>query len=208
MVSEAKAVAPRVFQARCIKTNAILVFQVPQQHRHSALHLVPIAQHHLMEENQTFPPSVGSPHFHHHHHRRAAVLDRRSVEQLRVFQWAGQPEQYPDPALGGTCSVWTNPCQTPTLIKAEVIDLRDPWWIFTTLRLLHVLKTSYSFTFFGLIRTSPRFAVMLFCMFLSLIFLIMDVIVTVTHIARNSGINPYWRVSVLRAPTVPILINA
>lgn len=83
-------------------------------------------------------------------------------------------------------------------MTAEVVDLRDPWWIFTTLKLVHVIKKNYHFTFFGLIRTSPRFAIMILCMLLSLVFLIMDIIVTVTHISRSSGINPYWRVGMPR----------
>ena len=46
-----------------------------------------------------------------------------------------------------------------------------------------------------LIRTSPRFFVMIFCMFLSVCFLIVDIIVTAAGVSRNVGINPYWRVS-------------
>jgi hypothetical protein len=35
-------------------------------------------------------------------------------------------------------------------------------------------------------------------MLLSLVFLVMDIIVTVTHMSRSSGINPYWRVGTLK----------
>ncbi|KAF7513973.1 hypothetical protein GJ744_006587 [Endocarpon pusillum] len=74
---------------------------------------------------------------------------------------------------------------------------RDPWWIFTTVKLIQVIKRDYSFTLLGLIRTSPRFAIMIFCMLLSLVFLITDIIVTVTRISRASGINPYWRLALV-----------
>ncbi|ERF71340.1 hypothetical protein EPUS_03494 [Endocarpon pusillum Z07020] len=74
---------------------------------------------------------------------------------------------------------------------------RDPWWIFTTIKLIQVIKKDYGFTLLGLIRTSPRFAIMIFCMLLSLVFLIMDIIVTVTGMSRNSGINPYWRLALV-----------
>jgi hypothetical protein len=82
--------------------------------------------------------------------------------------------------------------------RLKVIDLRDPWWIFTTVKLIHVIKRDYDFTFMSLIRTSPRFAVMILCMLLSLVFLVMDIIVTVTRMSRSSGINPYWRVGTLK----------
>lgn len=45
----------------------------------------------------------------------------------------------------------------------------------------------------GLIRHSPRFGIMLLCMFLSIIFLVTDVAVT-ARISTQSGINPFWRV--------------
>jgi hypothetical protein len=90
-----------------------------------------------------------------------------------------------------------SPLSDAETMKADVVDLRDPWWIFTTLKLIHVIKRDYNFTVFGLVRTSPRFAVMILCMVLSLVFLVMDIIVTVTRMSRSSGINPYWRVCML-----------
>lgn len=71
---------------------------------------------------------------------------------------------------------------------------RDPWWIFTTVKLVMVINKNYEYTIPNLIKTSPRFGVMLLCMFVSIVFLITDVIVTAL-VSVQSGINPFWRVS-------------
>lgn len=72
--------------------------------------------------------------------------------------------------------------------------LRDPWWIFTTVKLVLVIKQNYEYTLPGLVRTSPRFGTMLLAMLMSVVFIIADVIVTIV-VSTHSGINPYWRVS-------------
>lgn len=71
---------------------------------------------------------------------------------------------------------------------------RDPWWVFTTCRLVFIIKRDYFKSLKELIRTSPRFSVLIFCMCLSICFLIVDVIVTAAGVSGNTGINPYWRV--------------
>lgn len=71
---------------------------------------------------------------------------------------------------------------------------RDPWWVFTTIKLVHVINKNYDISFINLIRASPRFGVMLFCLFLSIVFLIADVAFT-ARASQQSGINPFWRVS-------------
>jgi hypothetical protein len=71
--------------------------------------------------------------------------------------------------------------------------VRDPWWIFTTWRLLDVIKKTYGFKLWTLIRINRRFGVMLLCMFLSIAFLLTDVAVSAAKVTANSGINPYWR---------------
>ena len=71
---------------------------------------------------------------------------------------------------------------------------RDPWWIFTTIDLIYIIKREYKFGLIELIRASPRFGVLIFSMLLSIVFLITDVIVTAAHIGGPSGINPYWKV--------------
>jgi hypothetical protein len=71
---------------------------------------------------------------------------------------------------------------------------RDPWWVFTTIKLVLAINENYEFTIPGLIRTSPRFGIMLLCLLLSIIFLITDVIFMIV-VSKRGGINPFWRVS-------------
>lgn len=74
-------------------------------------------------------------------------------------------------------------------------SVRDPWWIFTTIKLVLVINKNYEYTIVKLIRTSPRFGIMLLCMFASVVFIATDVI-ALGIISTQSGINPFWRVSV------------
>jgi hypothetical protein len=71
--------------------------------------------------------------------------------------------------------------------------LRDPWWIFTTWKLVSAIKQTYGFSVFTLVRINVRFGVMLACMFISIAFLLTDVAVNAAHVTTASGINPYWR---------------
>ncbi|KAI8935459.1 hypothetical protein NX059_008029 [Plenodomus lindquistii] len=71
--------------------------------------------------------------------------------------------------------------------------LRDPWWIFTTWKLVDAIKKTYGFKLLKLIQINRRFGVMLFCMFLSIVFLLTDVVISAAKLSANSGINPYWR---------------
>ena len=71
--------------------------------------------------------------------------------------------------------------------------VRDPWWIFTTWKLLDAIKQTYGFKLFALVKINRRFGVMLLCMFLSIAFLLTDVAVSAARVTANSGINPYWR---------------
>jgi hypothetical protein len=70
---------------------------------------------------------------------------------------------------------------------------RDPWWLFTTWKLIDAIKKSYGFKLWALVRINSRFGVMLACMFISIAFLLTDVVVNALHITSASGINPYWR---------------
>ncbi|MCJ1475855.1 hypothetical protein MMC13_004519 [Lambiella insularis] len=74
---------------------------------------------------------------------------------------------------------------------------RDPWWIFTTLRLVWAIKRNYSYKLSTLFRNSPRFGIMILCMFLSIVFLLTDVVVSAAHLTADSGINPYWRLALV-----------
>ncbi|KAH7083227.1 hypothetical protein BKA63DRAFT_530080 [Paraphoma chrysanthemicola] len=71
--------------------------------------------------------------------------------------------------------------------------LRDPWWIFTTWKLIDAIKKTYGFKLFALIRINTRFGVMLLCMAFSIAFLLTDVAVSAAKVTASSGINPYWR---------------
>lgn len=63
---------------------------------------------------------------------------------------------------------------------------RDPWWILTTIYLFWVIKTQYEMTVKEIIRISPRFAVMLLAMLLSIVFIILDIF-SVTKVLKLSG---------------------
>jgi hypothetical protein len=71
--------------------------------------------------------------------------------------------------------------------------LRDPWWIFTTWRLISAIKKTYGFKLWVLVRINTRFGIMLLCMALSIAFLLTDVVVSAAKLTASSGINPYWR---------------
>ncbi|KAG4252881.1 hypothetical protein FPRO03_08330 [Fusarium proliferatum] len=73
---------------------------------------------------------------------------------------------------------------------------RDPWWVFTTIKLVLAINENYEFTIPGLIRTSPRFGIMLFSLFLSIVFLITDVIFMIA-VSKRGGINPFWRLALV-----------
>lgn len=70
---------------------------------------------------------------------------------------------------------------------------RDPWWIFTTWKLIDAIKETYGFKLWSLVQINKRFGVMLLCMALSIVFLLTDVVVTAANLTASSGINPYWR---------------
>jgi hypothetical protein len=62
---------------------------------------------------------------------------------------------------------------------------------------MYAIKTKYDLTISQIIRISPRFAVMLGAMFLSICFIILDVL-SVTSALKSSlpvGINPFWKLS-------------
>lgn len=51
----------------------------------------------------------------------------------------------------------------------------DPWWIFTTISLFYNIITRYDLSLPQIVRLSPRFAVMLGAMVLSICFLVVDI---------------------------------
>lgn len=88
---------------------------------------------------------------------------------------------------------------------------RDPWWIFTACNLIYNIKSKYDFGYWELVRVSPRFGVLLFAMFLSIGFIIVDVL-SVTHVisggALPDGINPFWKLAfVFKCLTDTIILD-
>ncbi|KAF1922976.1 uncharacterized protein M421DRAFT_45160, partial [Didymella exigua CBS 183.55] len=71
--------------------------------------------------------------------------------------------------------------------------VRDPWWIFTTWKLIDAIKKTYEIEIWTLVRTNSRFGIMLLCMLLSIGFLLTDAAVSAARVTASSGINPYWR---------------
>ncbi|KIY01738.1 uncharacterized protein Z520_01876 [Fonsecaea multimorphosa CBS 102226] len=74
---------------------------------------------------------------------------------------------------------------------------RDPWWILAACLLIYNIKTKYDLTLTQIVRISPRFAVMLGAMVLSICFIILDVL-SVTSALKSAlpvGINPFWKLS-------------
>lgn len=75
---------------------------------------------------------------------------------------------------------------------------RDPWWVFTVLSLFYNIKTRYEFGYIELMRVSPRFAILLGIMLLSVAFILIDIL-AVTHVVKGpglpDGINPFWKLA-------------
>jgi hypothetical protein len=87
-------------------------------------------------------------------------------------------------SLGSDTNVHTRPWEAL---------LRDPWWVFTTWKLVTSIKTTYGFKLWALMRINTRFGIMLLCMAFSIAFLLTDVVVSAAKLTASSGINPYWR---------------
>jgi hypothetical protein len=75
---------------------------------------------------------------------------------------------------------------------------RDPWWIFTNIILLHVIRKTYGTSVFHLIGQSPRLGILLAAVCLAIIFTIMDILASIlTSLSTVDGINPYWKLSLV-----------
>jgi hypothetical protein len=72
---------------------------------------------------------------------------------------------------------------------------RDGWWIFTTCRLIYIIKHTYDISLSKLIKQSPRFGVLITSMMLSIAFIFIDIVVTVHPLSgTEDGVNPFWKV--------------
>lgn len=75
---------------------------------------------------------------------------------------------------------------------------RDPWWVFTNIILLHVIRKTYGTSVFRLIGQSPRLGILLAAVCLAIIFTIMDILASILHgLSTVDGINPYWKLSLV-----------
>ncbi|KAK0387615.1 hypothetical protein NLU13_3861 [Sarocladium strictum] len=68
----------------------------------------------------------------------------------------------------------------------------DPWWIFTIVNLFWNIKFRYDLRFIEIIQVSPRFAILLLCMTLSVIWIVVDLL-SVTPVILIGVINPFWK---------------
>lgn len=73
---------------------------------------------------------------------------------------------------------------------------RDPWWVFTTIKLVLAINDNYEFTIPKLVRISPRFGVMLLCLFVSIVFVVVDVVFMIL-VSKRGGLNPFWRLALV-----------
>jgi hypothetical protein len=75
---------------------------------------------------------------------------------------------------------------------------RDPWWVFTNIVLLHVIRKTYGTSVFRLIRQSPRLGILLAAVCLAIIFTIIDILASILPgLSTVDGINPYWKLSLV-----------
>lgn len=76
---------------------------------------------------------------------------------------------------------------------------RDPWWVAACAKLLWVIKDHYDISLRNVVIINPRFGVMLVAMFLSIVFVIMDIL-SVTEVFENAptvGVNPFWKLALV-----------
>lgn len=75
---------------------------------------------------------------------------------------------------------------------------RDPWWIFTCFNLIWNIKRRYEFGYLELVRVAPRFGILIAAMFLSISFILIDIL-AVTRVISGpgvpDGINPFWKLA-------------
>ncbi|KAG8527836.1 uncharacterized protein KY384_006752 [Bacidia gigantensis] len=90
----------------------------------------------------------------------------------------------------------------PLFLKTRPLEIlfrlrSDPWWVFTAINLLYNIKKRYNFGFVQLFKLSPRFAVVLASMFISIVFCVVDVLYATIGFGAIVGINPYWKFSLV-----------
>lgn len=85
---------------------------------------------------------------------------------------------------------------------------RDPWWVASCGKLLWVLKSHYDLTLKEVVTISPRFAIMIAAMVLSVAFVILDIL-SVTDTLTDAlpvGVNPFWKLALVFKCLTDIII--
>ncbi|CAN8102449.1 unnamed protein product [Discula destructiva] len=79
------------------------------------------------------------------------------------------------------------------------VAFRDPWWVASCVKLLWVLKSHYDLTLREVVTISPRFAIMLTAMVLSIAFVILDILSVTDNLkaALPVGVNPFWKLALV-----------
>lgn len=86
----------------------------------------------------------------------------------------------------------------PRTRPIEVL-FRDPWWVAACGKLLWVIKDHYDISLRNVVIINPRFGVLLAAMFLSIVFVLMDIL-SVTQVFKNVptvGVNPFWKLALV-----------
>jgi hypothetical protein len=117
---------------------------------------------------------------------RLFIISLLCVQPFWIFEAWSNFQYFNE--LGSKANIRTRPWE---------MLLRDPWWVFTTVKLVLAIKKTYGFQVWTLICINRRFGVMLTCMALSIMFLITDFVVSLQKTMPNSGINPYWRLALV-----------
>jgi hypothetical protein len=72
----------------------------------------------------------------------------------------------------------------------------DPWWILSTIYLFWIIKSQYEMTLREITRISPRFAIMLLAMIISIVFVVADICsVSGVFSAHVFSVNPFWKLA-------------
>lgn len=86
-----------------------------------------------------------------------------------------------------------------TRVRPYEFLMKDPWWLFTNIVLLHIIARTYGVSIFRLVRSSPRLGILLCAVFLAIGFTAVDIAATIVQSALShvDGINPYWKLSLV-----------
>ncbi|KAI1340777.1 hypothetical protein F5Y15DRAFT_406666 [Xylariaceae sp. FL0016] len=89
----------------------------------------------------------------------------------------------------------------PLFLKTRPIEFvfRDPWWVASCAKLVWTIRRQYQLTLLQTVTASPRFAVMLGAMTLSVAFVVLDIASATNAFvgALPVGINPFWKLALV-----------